>query len=351
MSEHTPTPSLTDIEHYVDTHPKARVKDIADALNISELTLLVSSGSVMRVNATAQDIFARLPELGAVKVITRNHAVVHELSGTYSPFKAMGANMGLFLGKPIDLRVFFRHIKHVCVMRPEPALLNRAGHTSVQFFDKDGKAVHKVFLTKDSKYEVLDDWLNRFGTKDAQTLAIKPVQTSSFNRPDSEIEADALRADWDGLRDVHDFFPMLKKHKVDREQALRVVGEQRAYQVQTQAVSDVLTWASEQAMPIMVFVGSLGVIQIYTGTVNAVKRVGDWFNVLDPDFNLHVLEPNIARCWVVKKPTKDGILTALECYDEHGLLLAQFFGQREQNHPENPKWRETVARLPKRSAE
>ena len=47
-------------------------------------------------------------------------------------------------------------------------------------------------------------------------------------------------------------------------------------------------------------------IQIHTGPVNRVLEARGWFNVLDPDFNLHINEADITRCWVVRKPTKDG---------------------------------------------
>ena len=46
-----------------------------------------------------------------------------------------------------------------------------------------------------------------------------------------------------------------------------------------------------------------------TGPVKKLAPVGDWFNVLDPKFNLHLNEQSIATTWVTKKPTVDGIVS------------------------------------------
>ncbi len=68
-------------------------------------------------------------------------------------------------------------------------------------------------------------------------------------------------------------------------------------------------------MPIMVFVGNSGMIQIHSGSVKTIKQYGPWFNIMDPGFNLHVHEPTISRALVVRKPTREGIVSSLALYD------------------------------------
>jgi putative hemin transport protein len=51
-------------------------------------------------------------------------------------------------------------------------------------------------------------------------------------------------------------------------------------------VVNVLEEASEKNTPIMVFVGNRGIIQIHTGNVKKTLWHQQWFNVMDPDFNL-----------------------------------------------------------------
>jgi putative hemin transport protein len=68
-------------------------------------------------------------------------------------------------------------------------------------------------------------------------------------------------------------------------------------------------------------------------------QTGPWFNVLDPEFNMHLREDGIANVWLVKKPTDDGIVTSIEVFDKEGNIIAQFFGKRKPGIPENENWR------------
>ena len=97
------------------------------------------------------------------------------------------------------------------------------------------------------------------------------------------------------------------------------------------------------AVPIMVFVGNPGMIQIHGGPVQRVEVLGPWLNVLDRDFNLHLRADQVAHAWVVRKPTHDGIVTSLELFDAHGETIAMLFGERKPGQPERPEWRRLVA--------
>ena len=68
--------------------------------------------------------------------------------------------------------------------------------------------------------------------------------------------------------------------------------------------------------------------------------------MLDPKFNLHLDESGISHSWVTKKPTEDGIVTAVEVFDENDELIATFFGKRKPGQPELELWRKIVGQLP-----
>jgi putative hemin transport protein len=156
---------------------------------------------------------------------------------------------------------------------------------------------------------------------------------------DEAVDAAALREGWRALRDPHDFFALLRKHQVTRTQALRLAGAEFARRVADASMGRVLDAAAASGLPIMVFVGSPGVVQIHTGPVRTVKRMGPWLNVLDEDFNLHLREDHVAESWVVKKPTPEGPVTSLELYDARGGQIAQVFGKRKPGIPELAEWR------------
>jgi putative hemin transport protein len=93
----------------------------------------------------------------------------------------------------------------------------------------------------------------------------------------------------------------------------------------------------------MIFVGNRGMIQIHTGPIARVVDAAGWLNVLDPEFNLHVRSADVAETWVVRKPTRDGIVTSLELYDRAGETIALVFGRRKPGTPEREEWREQLA--------
>ncbi len=222
---------------------------------------------------------------------------------------------------------------------------------SLQFFDKAGQAIHKIYLTPKSDEAAYDALVKEFTAEEQPTeLATEAYPPKRPEMPDSEIDWDGLRARWAKLKDTHDFFPMLMKFKVGREQAIRGAGEDLAYAVENDASRKMLQAAAEKECEIMVFVGNRGGIQIHTGHVNKLLEHGEWYNVMDPKFNLHMDETKIGNTWVTKKPTEDGTVTAIEVFDADGEIIVTFFGKRKPGSPELELWREIVADIPKKAA-
>jgi putative hemin transport protein len=116
------------------------------------------------------------------------------------------------------------------------------------------------------------------------------------------------------------------------------------------ATNDLLTFASERDVPIMMFVGNHGLIQIHSGPVKRIVKMDYWVNVMDPDCNLHLREDRIAHAFAVTKPTSDGELHSVELFDKDGGRIATFFGKRKPGEPELTSWRAIVADLPRQKA-
>src|SRR3546814_3072475 len=78
-------------------------------------------------------------------------------------------------------------------------------------------------------------------------------------------------------------------------------------------------------------------------------RISDWSaDVCSsdlPGFNLHLRDGDITEAWVVRKPTRDGIVTALEVYDAEGRQIAQMFGERHDGEKELADWRTLIETL------
>ena len=218
---------------------------------------------------------------------------------------------------------------------------------SLQFFGKDGLAIHKIYLTQDSNEAAFDALVAKYRSDNQGTEETTvEVPLNLDEKPDADIDVAGFQEAWQGLKDTHAFFGMLKKFGVTRTQALRLApNEHFAKKIDNNAAVTLLEHAAEQKLPIMCFVGNRGNIQIHTGTVRKTMWHNQWFNVLDPDFNLHLDMSKIAQTWIVRKPTEDGDVTAIEVFNEMGEIIVQFFGKRKPGIPELQEWRDLVAKL------
>ena len=332
-----------------DSEPNLRIRDAAMRIGVSEAELLATrlGHGVERLQGPWPEIIAAMDDAGEVMALTRNDSIVHERHGTYGKLSLEG-HVGLIVGDDIDLRIFFGPWAHGFAVAEE----TKAGpRHSLQFFDAAGRAIHKIYATEKTDGAVFQDIAARFrAAVQSVDLAIKPAAPKAVPRPDSEIDAAGLRGDWAALKDTHDFFPLLRKHRVAREQAFRLAGREFAESVSNDSARRMMEAAAASGLPIMVFVGNPGMIQIHTGPVSRLVPTGPWFNVLDPMFNLHLREDAIASSWLVRKPSIDGTVTSLELFDRDGELIVSFFGKRKPGNPELQDWRSLAESLVERQA-
>lgn len=141
------------------------------------------------------------------------------------------------------------------------------------------------------------------------------------------------------------FFSLLKRHNLSRQQAFRLVGDDLACKVENTALAQLLETARQDGNEIMIFVGNRGCVQIFTGSVEKVVPMKGWLNIFNPAFTLHLLEETIAESWVTRKPTADGHVTSLELFAADGTQIAQLYGQRTEGEPEQSQWRSQIDAL------
>lgn len=325
--------------------PRLRARDAAEALGVSEAELVAAECGVT-ARALTMDIeklFAGLPAIGRVMALTRNDHVVHERKGTYEP-ASFGPMAGIVLGADIDLRIFPKHWKHLFAVSDagvEPA------RRSLQAYDAHGTAIHKIFALDATDMAAWDRLVESLTpAAPLPPLELTPAPKPALKISDS-VDRAALLADWSAMKDVHEFHGILKKNNIEALQAMQLVDGTYSEKLPATAANDLLTFASERQVPIMIFVGNAGLIQIHTGTVNRIVRMDYWVNVLDPDFNLHLREDRIAHAFAVVKPTSDGELHSVELFDAEGGRIATLFGKRKPGEPELESWRALVGDLPR----
>ncbi|GGZ15924.1 hemin-degrading factor [Echinicola pacifica] len=328
-------------------NPTVRIREAAAQLGVSEAELLATGigEGVSRLEGHWPDLILQCRDLGRVLSLARSEGCVLEHKGTFQKISIHGKaphQMATVIG-PIEQRIFFSNWKYGFSAEVDGA---RGPMKSFQFFDAAGVAILKIYLQKESNLEVFDHIKTEFKALDQMApLAISPAPAVSYQ---TNIDEDAFRKDWEEMKDTHDFYGMLKKYQLHRQVALEKIGSQWAYQVDRLAVRRLLELASDQQLPIMIFAGNKGIIQIHQGKVKNLKQIDNWFNIMDPDFVMHLNEDRIDKAWVVHKNTADGLVSSVELFDATGELVAQYFGLRKPGIPQNVAWKQLIGQLPKR---
>lgn len=347
-----------------------RHKDAAAAMGLSEgAAVAAHTGThdkalgATRLRGPWVELLQALELCGPVLALTRNETTVHEKTGVYEKVSGSAA-MGLALGEAIDLRLFFSRWHAGFAVSEAAANAGVLPSLSLQFFNPQGVAVHKIFVRdatdRDAFQSVIDTYACTCTETDdaAQPVVFVPAEDKAAPLDDSAIDTAALADAWRGMKDTHEFFGLLNKFGVERQQSFRLTEGEFTQRAELGAIQALLQEASFDGTPIMVFVGSPGCIQIHSGPVVRIEPMemkghGDnatpmrWLNVLDPGFNLHMREDRIASVWIVEKPTSDGVVTSVEAFDPAGELMAMFFGARKPGMPEREAWRNIVRQLPR----
>ncbi|GAB6069036.1 hemin-degrading factor [Thiomicrorhabdus hydrogeniphila] len=333
-------------EQLIEDNPRTRIRDAAEILNVSEMELLtinMPSDHTLLLHGDFKALMQRLTQVGKIMTLVRNDIAVHELSGTYPALRFnRNPQVGVAMDA-IDLRIHFNEYCYAfAVQTPQ----GKQTLKSIQFFDKSGHALQKIYLKNQDHNQLWDDIVNSFKA-DMQLANFNLVKVEKYNQSFVDIDLPRFKKAWEQMRDVHDLSRIIKRFGISRHEAVSIIGEPYSYQIKPQSVNTFMQQVSEQKMACFVFVGNKGVTQIYSGEFQNTKEMGSWMNVLDPNFNLHVLTSTINDAWVVKKPTRFGIVTSLEIYDVNGKVSLQFAPTGTREGKESDEWRLLLEQLPK----
>ena len=324
-----------------------RERDLAAKLGLSEAALVAAGVGIdaTRIAADPALLLKHVKPLGEVMVLTRNESAVHEKIGRFEDLHP-GKQVSMTLGENIDLRIFGNRWKHgFAVVREQGGETKR----SLQFFDAGGTAVFKLHLRATSNVEAFEALVAALAT-DSQERTFQPEEAASPATLAPSVDPAILRGEWQAMTDPHQFFGMLKKLNIGRQTAIRTVGDDFAWKLEPGATAALLDRVAAEGIEIMCFVANPGCVQIHTGTLYQIHRMGPWINVMDPTFHLHLRQDHIAEAWVVRKPSDNGHVTSVEVYDAHGEMIIQFFGKRKEGKAELDAWRSLAETLPRAGA-
>ena len=323
----------------------------AIALGVSEFELMLASPYSQYIGDQCKAVLKQFEKFGDMESIVRNELAVHEKTAPYNNLK-LGEKMGLALNVGgLDLRFFMWQWHHMLAVT-DTSRADKPSYT-IQFYNAEGAAIDKVYLRELSadsiaRWQAMIQEQLQAVSIDELTLTAQEQPTDWRYKALSEDERAQLQQGWQEMTDVHQFHSLLKNLDIDRASSYQQAPEQMTHRLDISAVEAVFEQARDAQCPIMTFVGNSGLVQIQTGTVQTLKRMGDWFNVLDKNhnnFTLHLKDKALAQVWCVKRPTKDGIVTCIEGFDDKGTSIFSVFGQRIEGTPELAKWQKIVAKI------
>lgn len=322
-------------------HPQLYARDLATMMAISEaeLTLIRCGHDAQSLQPEFEALLKGLAAVGEIKSLVRNDYAVHEQIGRYENLH-FGPHAGLVLNpRALDQR-FFPQQWH-CVFALTELGVSGERH-SLQIFDTQGNAVVKIYATPQTDSAAWQALITQWQQVTPSTLALQPFP--AVTQP-GEIDPQRVEQEWRAMTDVHQFFQLLRRHQLTRQQAFKMVSDELARQVSNDSVALLLERVQQQQNEIMIFVGNRGCTQIFTGRLAKVVEMKGWLNIFNDQFTLHLQDKKIAETWITRKPTADGHVTSLELFAEDGTQIAQLYGQRSEGQPEQALWRQQLEEL------
>ncbi len=259
-----------------EQNPGKYARDIAGLMNISEAELAFArvTHDAWRMRGDIREILAALESVGETKCICRNEYAVHEQVGSFTN-QHLNGHAGLILNpRALDLRLFLNQWASVFHIKENTA---RGERQSIQFFDHQGDALLKVYATDNTDMAAWNELLARFTVEENTPLELTTVDAPVAQ---TDVDASVVEQEWRAMTDVHQFFTLLKRHNLTRQQAFNLVADDLACKVPGSALAQILESAQQDGNEIMVFVGNRGCVQIFTGVVEksgANERLAEYF--------------------------------------------------------------------------
>lgn len=163
---------------------------------------------------------------------------MHEQVGQFT-HQHLSGHAGLVLNpRALDLRLFLSQWASAFH-------LNDNGRQSIQFFDHHGDALLKVYATTQTDMAASghpDRGISGGGAGTADPAPAGAGEICRYRR------RRRLENDWRAMTDVHQFFGLLRKYQLSRQQAFRLVSDDLACRVDRHALPSLLETVRQRAM-------------------------------------------------------------------------------------------------------
>ena len=272
--------------HQKSDNKKLRIRDIADHLNVSEAELLSldinKNVKFLSINNFESFFNIILSQIDKVMFLIRTDFVVHEkivkanefICKKNSVLNKKDNSLLIKFNSEMFTYIFYENKKH-----------NNRNLKSFQLFDQNGISILKIYLKgkKDVEFEsIANDYKVKYDFEIQKNVSLTTKQNTSLIN--------------------HDIDLFNSKPKINQKE-LKL------------SLRELLTALSEKAIPIQLYAFGIDCVQYHRDVIKNIVDYGPWLNVMDKNFNIHILENKIIKNILTEYVSKDNKRYSADFYD------------------------------------
>ncbi|WP_130538284.1 ChuX/HutX family heme-like substrate-binding protein [Thiomicrorhabdus indica] len=296
-----------------------RAREAANMMGISEaeyVALSFPNQAIPLDIGRLQDLLIAVQNLGEVMALTRNDSIVFEHHGHYHNPRFRHAHM-ILENPPVDLRLRINEVKYGFAV-------NENDRLSLQFFDVQGRAIHKIYLTEQSDCAAYDYLTQKYRADFVMPVPEIPAGKDLLGIHISDDVWAEFEKQWQQMTNSHQVGPLLKRYGLTRPQAYQRL-ETVASKLPADAAKFMLEQLARLHIPLLIFAPNGVCTQIHQGTISNLMETGPWFNVLDEHFHMHLNLSEIDQVWRVYKPSEKEVIESIEWFDKSQQSIAMLY--------------------------
>ncbi len=258
--------------------------------------------SVTLLNGNFKQFLRELYTLGEVVLITGNNHCKVEQKGVYNHISFEG-NTAFLNGHAMDLQFFLQQWMFGFAVEDRERL-------SFQFFDKAGRAVHKIFLTQSSTRSAWYRLMALYKTKERK-YAATGVQ-DYFYTPKNSLGANTIPP----MPEIDGF----------------------VRQVQNTIFENIIEQSRSEQIGLKLVIANHGCTQIYNGKIQSMHTTNAFYKLVGNNMDMQIQRMAIADSYIVRMPVKKGIISYVEIFGEDGNRVLRIRGGQNADGTESAGW-------------
>ena len=282
-----------------------RIRDAASKLGVSEAELLSTeigdTTSYLSID-NYYEFFKNILKLNKVMFLVRNDFVVHEkIITALSYILKENYIMSKDGNRLIDVN--FNNIKYAFFQKKKHKKIELK---SFQLFDNNGNSIIKIYL-KDDNHNPFDKIAEKYKKKYLYELQSQDLTLQN-------------NSNYYTFQDINVFY----KQRQTNSHSHKIAGEN---------FRSIIDKVSDYKIKIQIILVSKNIIQYHEDKLIKIVDYGPWYNILDKNFNLHILEKKIHHLEIHNLSTSEidyHLINVLDENDNTILTLSSSSGYEKQ---------------------